>query len=239
MRSAASLVILAFAGTSLGQASAPRTVQPYLTGDVGFGKLSNFDADKDTSKGAGDWGKGVSMPLFLTASGGILLGTHHIGLGGFYLHHISGASLKGAYKTARGQPISSAEHRLGVSILGAQLVALPPLGSKVNLRVELGLGHADVENEIKVKMMPDAQEKTRVLQDAMAVVVGTGLDVMVEPHLGVGAKVVHVSGVASGGKARTEIWVDQSKESVEFQTEGMGDFDFSSFHASFGIRMLF
>lgn len=248
MRFLVAVFLLALAGHPQAQAQdqAPSKFRPYVTADVGLGKLLDVDTDEDDPEAVQDMSEDLSHPLVLSVSGGFLQQENHLGVGVFYLMQDSKAEMDGTVPFLPGVTLSSVEQEVSIRIFGAQLVALPPVGPNVRLRGEFGMGHAKIQEKIRIALSGYeegqylvARNKTTVDYSGLALQVGAGLDVMVTPGFGIGAKAVLVRGEASVDDAESTTTIDGYSESGRPNTSNFDDVDFSSINGSLGVRILF
>lgn len=248
MRFSLALAALAFAGSLHAQEETSSRFRPYITADLGIGKLLDVeeDEDEDDPEQIQDMKDDLARPLFLSASGGLLLRENHIGFGAFYVKQSSKSTMEGEIPFISGVTLTSAEQGISIDIIGAQVVALPPVGSKAHLRGEFGLGKANLEQTVDLTMsgydagrLIELRNRTTIDYSGVALLVGAGLDVLFTPHFGIGAKVVLIRGEASVDDAEAKITVDGSSQTTSADTEKLDDADFSSINASIGLRLLF
>lgn len=246
MRFLVAVFLLALAGHAQAQDQTPSRFRPYVTADVGLGKLLDVETDEDDPEAVQDMSEDLSRPLVLSVSGGFLQQEKHLGVGVFYLLQDSKAEMDGTVPFLSGVTLSSAEQEVSIRIFGAQLVALPPLGPNVRLRGEFGMGHAKIEQKFHLALsgyeegqLLVLRNKTTVDYSGLAFQVGAGLDIMITPGFGIGAKAVLIRGEASLDDAESTTTVDGYSETNRPDSDNFDDVDFSSINGSLGVRILF
>lgn len=245
MRFSFALAALAFAGSLHAQEESSSRFRPYLTADLGIGNLLDVKSEKDDPEFVQDMEDDLAVATTLSVSFGILHPEKPFGLGGFYLNQSSRAENDTELLPGSGSAMVSADQKIDISIIGAQLVALPHLGQSVRLRGELGLGRASVQDFAELTIGDPAgagrSVTSRVETDysGLAFVVGAGLDLMLTPRFGIGAKTLLVIGEASVDDVKADVSTSGSQQEVKMDKGDFADADFSSTNVSLGLRFLF